>query len=95
MTAMERLEPQRPETARAPRTFEMRDDAWIETGRPQARRAPVWLIVPAVLAAMTAAFVVVFAVLAALFTGGLLAARRRVVDAAATLRTRFAAALRR
>lgn len=95
MDAMDRIESNRSETARTPRTFEMRDDAWVETGRPQPRRAPLWLVVPAVLAAMTAAFFVVFAVLAALFTGGLLVARRRFVDATASLRARFAAAVRR
>lgn len=95
MTPMDRIESRRTDTPRAPRTFEMRDEEWVETGRPQARKAPLWVIVPAVLAAMTAAFLVVFAVLAALFTGGLLAARRRFVEAAAGLRARFAVATRR
>jgi hypothetical protein len=84
-----------PPATRAPRTFEMHDDQWVESGRPQRRRAPLWLIVPAVLAAMTAAFFVVFAVLAALFTGGLLAARRSFIDASVRLRERFNAAMRR
>jgi hypothetical protein len=84
-----------PPTARVPRTFEMRDEEWVEAGRAERPRAPLWLIVPAVLAAMTAAFFVVFAVLAALFTGGLLAARRRFIDASARLRERFSAAMRR
>ncbi len=81
--------------ARVPRTFEMQGDEWVETGRPQGRRAPLWIIVPAVLAAVTAAFFVLFAVLAALFTGGLLAARRRFLDASGRLRARFSAAMRR
>ncbi|MCU0946459.1 MAG: hypothetical protein MUF65_13990 [Rubritepida sp.] len=84
-----------PPAARAPRTFEMHGDEWVEAGRAQTRRAPLWLIVPALLAATTAVFVVAFAVLAALFTGGLLAARRRFIDAAAQLRARFGAATRR
>jgi hypothetical protein len=84
-----------PPSARAPRTFEMRDEQWVETGRPHRPRASLWLVVPALLAAMTAAFFVVFAVLAALFTGGLLAARRRFLDATTALRQRFSAALRR
>ncbi len=92
---MDRIETSRNDTARTPRTFEMRDEEWVETGRPRLRKAPLWVIVPAVIAAMTAAFLVVFAVLAALLTGGLLAARRRFVDAVAGLRARFAAATRR
>lgn len=84
-----------PPAARAPRTFEMRGEDWVEAGRPQARHAPWWLILPAVLAATTAAFVVAFAVFAALFTGGLLAARRRLIDATTGLRARFSSALRR
>lgn len=95
MTPMDRIESRSSDTARSPRTFEMQGDEWIEAGRPQARKAPLWVIVPAVLAAMIAAFLVVFAVLAALLTGGLLAARRRFVDAVAGLRARFAAATRR
>jgi hypothetical protein len=90
---MKELNP--PPAPRAPRTFEMHDDTWVETGRPQRLRPSLWLIVPAVLAALTAAFFVVFAVFAALFTGGLLAARRRFLDAAASLRQRFTSALRR
>jgi hypothetical protein len=82
-------------TPRTPRTFEMRDEQWVESGRGERPRVPLWLIVPAVLAAMTAAFFVVFAVLAALFTGGLLAARRRFVEATAGLRERFSASMRR
>jgi len=92
---MDRIDSRSNDTARAPRTFEMQGEEWVETGRSQARKAPLWLLVPAVLAAMTAAFVVVFAVLAALFTGGLLAARRRFVEAVDGLRTRFSAATRR
>lgn len=84
-----------PPAARAPRTFEMQGDAWVDAGRPQVRRAPWWLIVPALLAATTAVFVVAFAVFAALFTGGLLAARRRVLDAAAQIRDRFSRAFTR
>jgi|APFre7841882724_1041349.scaffolds.fasta_scaffold02680_1 hypothetical protein len=84
-----------PPATRAPRTFEMHGEEWVDTSRPQARRAPWWLIVPALLAATTAMFVVVFAVFAALFTGGLLAARRRFLDATARLRSRFAEAIRR
>jgi hypothetical protein len=90
---MKELDP--PPATRAPRTFEMQGDAWVEAGRAQVRRVPWWLIVPALLAATTAVFVVAFAVFAALFTGGLLAARRRLLDATAQLRARFAAALRR
>jgi hypothetical protein len=81
-----------PPAARAPRTFEMQGDAWVEAGRPQVRRAPWWLVVPALLAETTAVFVVAFAVFAALFTGGLLAARRRFVDAMTSLRRRFTGA---
>jgi hypothetical protein len=81
-----------PPAARPPRTFEMQGDTWVEAGRPQVRRAPWGLVVPALLAATTAMFVVAFAVFAALFTGGLLAARRRFVDAMTRLRRRFSGA---
>jgi predicted phage tail protein len=74
---------------RAPRTFEMRDQVWVEAGRSQRARPSLWLMVPVVLAALTAAFFVVFAVFAALFTGGLLAARRRLIEAGAALRDRL------
>lgn len=82
-------------TPRPPRTFEMHEQEWVESGTAQRPRMPLWLVASAVLAAVTAAFLVVFAVLAALFTGGLLAARRRFIDATASLRERFSAALRR
>lgn len=84
-----------PTATRVQRTFELRDAAWVEAGRPQQPRVPLWLVVPVVLAAATAAFFVVFAVLAALLTGGLIAARRRFLDGAAALRERFGGVFRR
>lgn len=84
-----------PAETRVTRTFELRDSEWVEAGSGRRPRVPLWLVVPAVLAAVTAAFFVVFAVFAALFTGGLLAARRRFLDGTAAFRERVGRAFRR
>lgn len=84
-----------PAATRVQRTFELHDAEWVETGRPQRPRVPLWLVVPAILAAVTAAFFVVFAVFAALFTGGLLVARRRFLGGVAALRERLGGVFRR
>jgi hypothetical protein len=86
----------RPDTpARDPRTFELRDGEWAEA--PPARRLRVsrWILVPAVLAVLTGVMLIVFAALAAVATGGLVALRSVVVKQGARLRERFARLLRR
>ena len=80
---------------RAPRTFEIQDDQWVETGSRQPVRPSPWLLVPLVLMAATFAVFAIFAVLAALVTGGLFDLRRRVLAQGAELRRRFTAFRRR
>ncbi len=78
-------------TGRAPRTFELREGEWAET-TPERRRLRVspWILVPAVLAVLTGIMLIVFAALAAIATGGLVALRASVVEQVARLRERFA-----
>lgn len=77
--------------ARAPRTFELREGEWAEA-TPERRRLRVspWILVPAVLAVLTGIVLIVFAALAALATGGLVALRAAIVERGARLRERFA-----
>ncbi len=80
---------------RTPRTFEMRDDQWVEAGQRRPARPSLWLLVPLMLMAATFAVLAIFAVLAALVTGGLFDLRRRMLAQGAELRRRFAAFRRR
>jgi len=76
--------------ARTPRTFELRDGEWAEATPAQRRlRVSPWILVPAVLAALTGIVLIVFAALAALATGGLIALRSTVVEQGARLGERF------
>ena len=76
--------------ARTPRTFELRDGEWAEATLAQRRlRVSPWILVPAVLAALTGIVLIVFAALAALATGGLIALRSTVVEQGARLGERF------
>ena len=86
-----------PETpARTPRTFELRDGEWAEATPAQRRlRVSPWILVPAVLAVLTGIVLIVFAALAALATGGLVALRDAAVEQAARLRERCARLLGR
>jgi hypothetical protein len=74
--------------AREPRTFELRDGQWTDA-TPQRLRVSRWILVPAVLAALTGIVLILFAALAALATGGLVALRSAVVEQGARLRERF------
>jgi hypothetical protein len=77
--------------ARQPRTFELRDGEWAEAAperRRQLRVSP-WILVPAVLAVLTGIVLILFAAIAALATGGLVALRSTVVEQGARLRDRF------
>jgi hypothetical protein len=78
--------------ARQPRTFELRDGEWAEAAPERHRRLRVspWILVPAVLAVLTGVVLILFAAIAALATGGLVALRSTVVAQAARLRRRFA-----
>jgi len=82
--------------ARAPRTFELREGEWAET-TPERRRLRVspWILVPAVLAALTGIVLIVFAALVALATGGLVGLRSAIVEQGARLGERFARLLGR
>ncbi|HTO47528.1 MAG TPA: hypothetical protein VML91_07795 [Burkholderiales bacterium] len=82
--------------ARAPRTFELREGEWAET-TPERRRLRVspWILVPAVLAALTGIVLIVFAALVALATGGLVGLRSAIVEQGARLAERFARLLGR
>jgi hypothetical protein len=82
---------------RTPRTFELREGEWKEARLAQRRRLRVspWILVPAVLAVLTGIVLIVFAALAALATGGLVALRNAVVEQGARLRERFARLLGR
>jgi hypothetical protein len=71
--------PPPPSAPREPRTFELRDAEWIEDAATRRARAPFWLIVPVVLAAITGIVLVAVATTAALVTGGLIALRNRIV----------------
>jgi len=77
--------------ARESRTFELRDGEWAEDAPARARRFRVspWILVPAVLAVLTGIVLILFAALAALATGGLVALRSAVVEQCARLRERF------
>ncbi len=80
---------------REPRTFELREAGWVEAAPERRPRLSRWLLVPAVLAALTGIVLIVFAAIAALATGGLLAVRAAVVEQGARLRERFARLLGR
>jgi hypothetical protein len=77
--------------ARQPRTFELRDGEWAEAAPERRRQLPVspWILVPAVLAVLTGIVLILFAAIAALATGGLVALRSTVVEQGARLRDRF------
>jgi hypothetical protein len=77
--------------AREPRTFELRDGEWAEAALERRRRLRVspWILVPAVLAVLTGFILILFAAIAALATGGLIALRSTVVKQGARLRDRF------
>jgi hypothetical protein len=71
--------PTRSTSPREPRTFELRDAEWIEDAATRRARAPVWLLVPVVLATLTGIVLIAFATTAALATGALVAVRNRIV----------------
>jgi hypothetical protein len=71
--------PTRPTSPREPRTFELRDAQWIEDAAMRRTRAPLWLVVPVVIATLTGLVLIAFATTAALATGALVAVRNRVV----------------
>jgi hypothetical protein len=75
--------------AREPRTFELREGEWAEATPGRRLRVSRWILVPAVLAALTGIVLILLAALAALATGGLVALRSTVVDQIARLRGRF------
>jgi hypothetical protein len=77
--------------ARPPRTFELRDGEWAEAAPERRRRLRVspWILVPAVLAVLTGIVLILFAAIAALVTGGLVALRSTVIEQGARLRDRF------
>ena len=81
--------------AREPRTFELRDNEWAEATPIRRLRVSRWILVPAVLAALTGIVLVLFMALAALATAGLLALRSAVARRGARLRRRFARAFGR
>jgi hypothetical protein len=81
--------------AREPRTFELRNGEWADTTPDRRLRVSRWLLVPAVLAALTGIVLILFAALAALATGGLVALRSVVVDQVARLGERIGRLLRR
>lgn len=71
------LSPHTP-SPREPRTYELRDAEWIEDAATR-RRAPLRVLVPMALAALTALVLLAFAGIAALATGALVALRSRLV----------------
>jgi hypothetical protein len=77
--------------AREPRTFELRDGEWAEAALERRRglRVSPWILVPAVLAVLTGFILILFAAIAALATGGLIALRSTVVKQGTRLRDRF------
>jgi thiosulfate reductase cytochrome b subunit len=79
-----------PTPAREPRTFELRDGEWAEAAPQRRLRISRWILVPAVLVALTGIVLIFFAAIAALATGGLVALRSTVVEQGARLRRRFA-----
>ena len=78
-----------PAPSREPRTFELRDGEWAEATAARRLRVSRWILVPAVLAALTGIVLILLAALAALATGGLVALRAAVVEQGARLRERF------
>ncbi len=83
--------PSRSDTpVREPRTFELRDAEWVEETPRRRFRVSRWILVPVVLAALTGIALIIFAAIAALATGGLVALRSVVVEQGARLRKRFA-----
>jgi len=79
---------------REPRTFELRDAEWVEAKPARGPRVSRWILVPAVLAALTGVLLILFAAIAAAATGGLVALRSAVVAQGARLRRRFARLVR-
>jgi hypothetical protein len=73
---------------RSPRTFELRDGEWAEAAPERRFRVSRWLLVPAVLVALTGMVLILVAALAALATGGLVALRAAVVEQGQRLRER-------
>jgi hypothetical protein len=80
---------------REPRTYELRDEQWVEAGAGKPPRPSPWLLVPLVLMAVSVAALAFFAALVALFTGGLLDLRRRFIAQGERLRDGIARILRR
>ena len=78
--------------AREPRTFELRDNEWAEATPIRRLRVSRWILVPAVLAALTGIVLVLFTALTALATAAL---RSAVARRGARLRRRFARAFGR
>ena len=83
--------------AREPRTFELRDGEWADATPDRRRRLRVspWILIPAVMVALTGIVLILFAALAALATGGLVALRSAVVEQGARLREQVAGLFRR
>lgn len=63
--------------SRKPRTFELQGAEWVDAS-PKRPRAPLWLLIPAALVALSSLVLVAFAALAAVVTGGILAVRSLV-----------------
>jgi hypothetical protein len=82
-------------SAREPRTFELRDGEWADATPARRLRVSRWILVPAVLAALTGIVLILFAALAVFATGGLVALRSVVVEQGARLRERFARLLQK
>jgi len=89
MDILSRSDTPAPVPAREPRTFELRDGEWADATPDRRLRVSRWILVPAVLAALTGIVLILFAALAALATGGLVALRSAVVEQGARLRERF------
>jgi hypothetical protein len=64
---------------RPPRTFELRDAEWIEDAATRRTRAPIWLLVPVVLATLTGLVLIAFATTVAIATRALVAVRDWIV----------------
>jgi hypothetical protein len=95
MDTLSRSDAPAPAAAREPRTFELRDGEWADARPDRRLRVSRWILVPAVLAALTGIVLILFAALAALATGGLVALRSAVVEQGARLRERFARLLQK